>query len=606
MKGSTLKRAFPIVAAALGRKFGVTVTVEGQAAATNGNHIVLPVLPDDGAVKDVAWGYLAHEAAHIRYTDFATYARSGTSALRGALMNIIEDARIEKSLGHEYPGTRETIGKTVAHVMREGGFDPNIANPAAVLTSHVLLKLRTEVLGQEMLARLARQADEVLRRTFPKGAVTRLHGLLAEARTLASTADSLRLTDSIIKMLKEEQQKERKAQEQASKDARRSRPSGAKSGGKSGEAGSSGPGQVGTQPSASGTGQQADAKPSAEGSGGISGSANSGADRKPAGDGETTETTEVGGLGGRAGDGFGNPHEQAIANALSATPEDIPQDVFTQAADMLAGAASEGVRQYGSVAMPRGVPGANNLARRHEILGEARANSSRLRAQLTGLVQSAREERRWTKRCGRRLDRGRLHRLALGDTRVFVSRSEHAAPNTAVHLLVDVSGSMNDMVPGTPHTRCQLALNSAVALSVALEGIRGVNPAVTAFPGYAHNTVEVLQRHGEPVRLVAGRFDQPPRGGTPMYESLWYGAAQLVAQREPRKLLLVLTDGDPARKSDVKDLVARLEHGGLEIYGIGIATMVVRNLFRRHHVITDVAQLRTALFEIARAALLAA
>jgi len=494
MKASTLKRAFPIVAAALGRKFGVTVTVEGQAAATNGNHIVLPVLPDDGAVKDVAWGYLAHEAAHIRYTDFKTYSQSGTSALRSALMNVIEDARIEKSLGHEYPGTRETIGKTVAHVMRDGGFDPNTANPAAVLTSHVLLKLRTEVLGQEMLVRLARQADEVLRRTFPKGAVTRLHGLLSEARTLASTADSVRLTDSIIKMLKDEQRKEQEAQEQASRDAQRSQKSGARSGDEAADEGRPGQDPVGTQPSVSGVDSPADTEPSAEVSGAKSASANSGADREPSEDGGTTETTEVGGLGGGAGDGFGNLHEQAITNALAATASDIPQDVFTQAADMLTGAAAEGVRQYGAVAMPRGVPGANNLARRHEILTEARANSSRLRAQLTGLVQSAREERRWTKRCGRRLDRGRLHRLALGDTRVFVARHEYQAPNTAVHLLVDVSGSMNDMVPGTPHTRCQLALNSAVALAVALERIRGVNPAVTAFPGYAHNTVEVLQR----------------------------------------------------------------------------------------------------------------
>lgn len=606
MKANALKRAFPIVAAALGRKFGVTVTVEGQVAATNGNHIVLPVLPDEGAVKDVAWGYLAHEAAHVRYTDFDMYAQSGTSALRGALMNVIEDARIEKSLGHEYPGTRETIGKTVAHVMRQGGFDPNTASPAAVLTSHVLLKLRTELLGQEMLTALAGQADEVLRQTFPKGAVTRLHGLLAEARALASTADALRLTDSILKMLKEEERKERQAQERASRDSNRSQKRGASSRGEAAEASSPGQGAVGAQPSASGAVQQADAKPSAEGSGGESGSVDSSAGRKPSGDGEATEKNEVGDLGGGAGDGFGDPHARAIANALAAAASDIPQDVFAQAADLLAGAAAEGVRQYGAVAMPRGVTAADNVARRHTILNEARAESSRLRAQLTGLVQSAREERRWTKCSGRRLDRGRLHRLALGDARVFVARHEYQAPNTAVHLLVDVSGSMNDMVPGTQQTRCQLALNSAVALSVALEGICGVNPAVTAFPGYAHNTVEVLQRHGEPVRRVAGRFDQAPRGGTPMFESLWYGAAQLLAQRESRKLLLVLTDGDPARKREVKDLVTRLEHGGLEIYGVGIATMVVRNLFRRHHVITDVTQLRTALFEIARAALLAA
>jgi Mg-chelatase subunit ChlD len=141
---------------------------------------------------------------------------------------------------------------------------------------------------------------------------------------------------------------------------------------------------------------------------------------------------------------------------------------------------------------------------------------------------------------------------------------------------------------------------------VALESIRGVNPAVTAFPGI-DAYVQVLQRHGERVARVAGRFGQHPRGGTPMYEALWYVAAQLVLQREPRKLLIVLTDGDPSRPANVKRLVGELENrGGIEIYGVGIATMVVKSLFRSYRVINDVRELRTALFEIARAALLAA
>ena len=73
----TLRSALPIVAAALGRKLGVAVRVGGaDGAKTDGGVIVLPDLPDgDSALRAVTWGYLAHEAAHVRHTDFAAYAR---------------------------------------------------------------------------------------------------------------------------------------------------------------------------------------------------------------------------------------------------------------------------------------------------------------------------------------------------------------------------------------------------------------------------------------------------------------------------------------------------------------------------------------------------
>ena len=603
MKATPLHRALPIVAAALGRKFGVQVAIQGNRAATDGNTIVLPVLPDEGVVRDVAWGYLAHEAAHVRYTDFETYQKSATSPLRGALMNSVEDVRIESALAHEYPGTRETIGTTVAQVLKEGGFDPDTSSPAGVLTSHVLLKLRCEVLNQEALAPLAQQADEALRKTFPKGVVTRLHGLLAEVRELRMTADALRLTDSIIRMLKEEQEKakqqkpdpetqrdgEAEREEKAPDDAEAaSAPSDAEAGAQDRQDGQA---QAGSSTDPQGS-AAADSEPT-QGQGDGAGSSSRINDERS------------GNIGTGAGDGYGGDPD-AIAKALEASAGDVPKDVFARAAELLEAKAQEGIRQHGWTQLPSAEAAASRDALKQKVLSEARANSNRLRAQLTGLVQSAREEARWSKRAGRRLDRSRLHRLAIGDTRVFVAVNEHQAPNTAVHLLVDVSGSMDEAVPQTNLTRCRLALDSACALSLALESIHGVNPAVTAFPGI-DTYVQVLQRHGERVARVAGRFGQHPRGGTPMYEALWYVAAQLVLQREPRKLLIVLTDGDPSRPANVKRLVGELENrGGIEIYGVGIATMVVKSLFRSYRVINDVRELRTALFEIARAALLAA
>jgi len=598
MRATPLHRALPIVAAALGRKFGVQVAIQGNRAATDGNTIVLPVLPDEGVVRDVAWGYLAHEAAHVRYTDFEAYQKSATSPLRGALMNSVEDVRIESALAHEYPGTRETIGKTVAQVLKEGGFDPDTSSPAGVLTSHVLLKLRSEVLNQDALAPLAQQADEALRKTFPRGVVTRLHGLLAEVRALGTTADALRLTDSIIRMLKEEQEKakQQKPDPETQRDSEvQKAPADAEATGapSDAEAGAQHP-QDGQAPAGGSTDPQGSAAAGSEpaqGQGdGAGGSSRNG-------------VAQSGNAG--AGDGYGGDPD-VIAKALEASAGEVPKDVFARAAELLEAKAQEGIRRHGWTQLPSAEAAASRDALKQKVLSEARANSNRLRAQLTGLVQSAREEARWSKRAGRRLDRSRLHRLAIGDTRVFVAVNEHQAPNTAVHLLVDVSDSMGETVAPTNLTRCRLALDSAVALSVALESIRGVNPAVTAFPGI-NAYVQVLQRHGERVARVAGRFGQHPRGGTPMYEALWYAAAQLMLQKEPRKLLIVLTDGDPSRPANVKRLVGELEsRGGIEIFGVGIATMVVKSLFRSYRVINDVRELRTALFEIARAALLAA
>ncbi|MBK5964145.1 hypothetical protein CCR95_08620, partial [Thiocystis minor] len=70
MQTKTLHRAMPIVAAALGRKFGVNVIVGGmnasRTASTDGQTIWLPDLPPDSALREVAWGFLAHEASHVR------------------------------------------------------------------------------------------------------------------------------------------------------------------------------------------------------------------------------------------------------------------------------------------------------------------------------------------------------------------------------------------------------------------------------------------------------------------------------------------------------------------------------------------------------------
>jgi cobaltochelatase CobT len=103
---ATLLNALPIVAAALGRKYGVQVEIGGREALTNGRQIILPSLPvDDQKAALLAYGYLDQEAGHVRLTDFADVQLElqTASALEHQLWNIFEDIRIEKRMGRFTP-----------------------------------------------------------------------------------------------------------------------------------------------------------------------------------------------------------------------------------------------------------------------------------------------------------------------------------------------------------------------------------------------------------------------------------------------------------------------------------------------------------------------
>ena len=166
---------------------------------------------DDSSYKDVAWGYLAHEAAHVRFTDFVAFANAATSSIRKNIVNILEDIRIEKLMQEPYPGTKRTTEKVVQHLIQTGGFQVHgqheQIHPAAVLSQFLLFRLRNDILGQTALSSYADAAEALLEDTFPVGAVTRLNGLLSEVPQFQVTRDCVRLADRIIRMIEEEQEK---------------------------------------------------------------------------------------------------------------------------------------------------------------------------------------------------------------------------------------------------------------------------------------------------------------------------------------------------------------------------------------------------------------
>lgn len=178
-----INNALPIIAAAYGRKFGVHVQVGGTQASTNGKTIRIPEINDTPAAKTLAWGYLTHEAAHVRHTDFRTFDATGRQgALVKYLVNVLEDVRVEAAMIHDYPGTATTLWAVEAFLIGEGHtrLAKETDQPVQVMSGFVYTHCRRRVLRWDGLDALARHNEQVLRKTFPASFVHRLLGLLTE------------------------------------------------------------------------------------------------------------------------------------------------------------------------------------------------------------------------------------------------------------------------------------------------------------------------------------------------------------------------------------------------------------------------------------------
>lgn len=540
-----LKNALPIVAAAYGEKFGVKVLIQGQDAFTDGERIVIPTAnPDDPHYQQIAWGYLAHEAAHIRHTNFDMVQKASSKPIRKALLNIIEDVRIENELAKDYPGTRRSISQVIEYMVdTQQMCVPEQLEPASNLQAWLLFRLRCHFLGQKALTPLYQAVDKRVRQLFPATAMSRLSAMLTAVPSLGSTGEVLKLVDAIVAMLEEES---RPPQDESDAD------------------------------SGDDIGQDA------------SNDSNNSSDSQ-------TPEADSSAMGDAAETGDSDNSDQAdnLRQALEASAAQFEPDTFAQVAEVL----SEQAEGHQGVT-PLSLPQAEQAMLGDEaILTLSASESAQIRARLRGMVQSSQDNRNHAKRQGLRVATHRLAASQAGESRLFIQRQPRIAPNAAVHLLVDISGSMGKPIGEGNRKYFHVANEAALALAMALEGIPGVVPAVSYFPGI-HQEVSIALLPKQSVRHRAACFDQKPRGCTPMAQAMWFAANSLLAQKQKRKLMIVLTDGDPDDWAATHDIVDRCRRSGFELLGIGIQTRSVERFFPQSIVINDVKDLKRELFEV--------
>ena len=550
---TSLEKSLPIVAAAYGEQFGVKIVLSGKDAYTDGNTIVLPLLKSKSDLRDVLFGYLAHESAHVRDSDFDTLKKCKNQSEK-SYTNIIEDIRIEQLIQDVFPGTRFTLDAMWTYVVDQGMSPPAPSedNEGTQLHQYLLHRLRSEILHRESSTLLAESSQQVMEQTFPLGFFVRLDGLFAKyLDKLTCSDDCLKLARAIIKALKDaEEEKQNQEETQDSDDSSNDdqNQTADQSDDADQDASTPSPGQ--TDSSKDGDADQDDGDPqqsNADASGGTS------------------------------------LHESLINET------DLPEDAISQLSEQLAEQAQED-NDGDPIAINTSSVG-SDASNNGETSGLQTGilASSAIRSQLQGLLHAQTREQQWLHTSGKRVDGKRLTRLCSGDSRVFIKRDEMRRTDTAVHVLLDTSGSM--------HRIQDIANQATVSLALAISSIPKCDIATSMFPGVGGDVSSITHR-GQPVRSNLGRFAVDSSGGTPLAEAMLYAARELAVSRRQRKVLIIITDGAPNSGSEVR-YMNNLIASHIDIYAIGINSTAVSNYFENWSVIKDVKELQKALFQIA-------
>jgi len=647
----------------IARDTGLEVTVGGENSciSPDGMRLNIAAMPMTPEGRLVAVGLAWHEVGHKLYTDMEGGPGDG---LLGNLVNVIEDVREERDFILDRPGTAYDLDAVTTYYVSKGHMIPN--DIPSALISLTMGYGRTELLGQKAMQKPMEMAREIIEKNFGGAYLALVEGILKTFHSMPTGKDgteiSKEMARQLVQLLEQQAQEQRADPDLTSPQPdSESDPDTDEDGNGGGKENDDDPetqenvngnnmdnpltGSEKDKEQAGGNSKDQGKQQDAENDSSQSHDKNrgeSGQDGRSTG--SNADTVAQPEKGNSPGDTSGSPapssegiegQEQASADqaqsGTSCKPRITPVNPETASARkkpdpaMIMKMIEEGGGEFGNLRQ-MGINELNNLSSRVTpeerslipqfprvdrakpfnpgLVNESRCitTTSRMRAKLMGLLQAAKSLPERFGVSGRKLAVKRLVRLETGDPRMFRKRVESIAINTAIVVLLDRSGSM-DHKKGM-QSRITVARNAAFSLHHALSGISGV-----AVHSVAFEMNEVEQRT-PPIRVLCNWNEKPHSECfgvetgicTPTPWALWYARAALLARPEPRKIVLLVTDGQPEGwdriEADTRAATRRLYRDGIEIAAIGIVTDMVQQYWKNNRVIDDIDELPQAMFGV--------
>ena len=239
-----------------------------------------------------------------------------------------------------------------------------------------------------------------------------------------------------------------------------------------------------------------------------------------------------------------------------------------------------------------------------EEIKKHHAAGSKLSSKVKRLFQSVSQTRTEHNHKSGRLDKRDLYRVRNGDRDVFTRKSVRVnAQGTVLYVLTDASGSMSG-------ERFDV---TAAAVALLLEAMKPLNIPIKV-AAYTEREDKGCQhfiiKDFSEIRSTAKVIDDYTKVASKLYQNadgdtLMLAYREIMARKEPRKIILVLSDGMPccdrAGNADrYMREVSELVQKNVEVYGIGIQSDSVKRYYKDNVVLRNTSELESCLLEVVK------
>ena len=588
----------------------VTVKVGAYCASTDGNEIRIPI-PDAKTDFQMLTSLLMHEASHCRYTDFKADFQS--NKLVHSFVNAIEDARIEALIGQVYAGSSfmfkdlylKMLPKIVSRMIGQN----------TIQVFGLWLNCRAFVFfGKPYVEEYEKKIGEYLRTVFPSQMLDQVSGLMDRRLPgLKSTSDVVDLSkeifDIFVPCLKAMMKSQGDPQEG---DGEGNGENASDSdelfdGDSSGNAeGSKSNGANGSKP-----GSETEDKTSEDGDGNGSGEGETvpengaGADAKEDAESDSSDKADSSAGSQKASGGTSGAatpltdgERSALLEELEGNGQEIPEENLMEAKELLnkmrdrkepvAGLVQithSSREQVSRKPLQDGTRGAERIMKAQDC-------ARRIRNALMGLIEAKARSYSYYSDSGLKIDKRRISRLAVWDTKVFRKKDEVKGEDCAIMLLADTSGSMERVWVEEEYAAC-------LGIALALRNERNVDVGFTTFSSCAEQILPLGAKSLLAYQTEIGASFH--RNSTRTDLALIAALQELSFSNRKRKIVLVMTDGQSDNTLDTRQAIEALNRNHCEVYALGIGCRVWEaDLYQGCFSIPDITALAQTLTDFAK------
>ena len=588
----------------------VTVKVGAYCASTDGNEIRIP-FPDAKTDFQMLTALLMHEASHCRYTDFKADFQS--NKLVHSFVNAIEDARIEALIGQVYAGSSfmfkdlylKMLPKIVSRMIGQN----------TIQVFGLWLNCRAFVFfGKPYVEEYEKKIGEYLRTVFPSQMLDQVSGLMDRRLPgLKSTSDVVDLSKEIfdifvpclkamMKSWGDPQEGDGEGNGENASDSDE-----LFDGDSSGNAeGSKSNGANGSKP-----GSETEDKTSEDGDGNGSGEGETvpengaGADAKEDAESDSSDKADSSAGSQKASGGTSGAatpltdgERSALLEELEGNGQEIPEENLMEAKELLnkmrdrkepvAGLVQithSSREQVSRKPLQDGTRGAERIMKAQDC-------ARRIRNALMGLIEAKARSYSYYSDSGLKIDKRRISRLAVWDTKVFRKKDEVKGEDCAIMLLADTSGSMERDWVEEEYAAC-------LGIALALRNERNVDVGFTTFSSCAEQILPLGAKSLLAYQTEIGASFH--RNSTRTDLALIAALQELSFSNRKRKIVLVMTDGQSDNTLDTRQAIEALNRNHCEVYALGIGCRVWEaDLYQGCFSIPDISALAQTLTDFAK------